>query len=272
MVGDDKVAKEVTVDADGSGEGVQKIVIKKADGSTEEIKSGDGQHKVIVRSVDGGNARFKTEDGNTIIVRKVNGDKTEGGKSVVSGGKHIMMNRVGGEGHHDHMRTNELLRTTLGLLLTAPKGMDVNYTSAGDGDVDGTSCDIVVAEFGGSSYKLFLSKSSSLPVMMTYIGMRMPHVVMFKADAPKSGEAPKDNMNFTRTIKGPADAPAEFSVKFSDYRSVNGVQLPYKWTQTVGGEVDEIFDVTSYEINPVNIAEKFQNQKVMVRMKKPDGQ
>ena len=37
------------------------------------------------------------------------------------------------------------------------------------------------------------------------------------------------------------------------------------------GDAYETFDVTNYEINPANIAEKFQNQKVMVRMKKPDG-
>ena len=64
---------------------------------------------------------------------------------------------------------------------------------------------------------------------------------------------------------------AEFTVKFSDYRTVNGVQLPFKWTQTVGGEPDETFDVTSYEINPANIADKFKNQNVMVRMKKPEN-
>ena len=45
------------------------------------------------------------------------------------------------------------------------------------------------------------------------------------------------------------------------------MQLPYKWTQTVGGEADETFDMTSYEINPANIAEKFQGQKVRMRTK-----
>ena len=62
---------------------------------------------------------------------------------------------------------------------------------------------------------------------------------------------------------------AEFSIKFSDYRAVNGVQLPFKWTQTVGGTTDETFDVTSYDINPANIADKFTNQRVLVRSAKP---
>jgi hypothetical protein len=106
--------------------------------------------------------------------------------------------------------------------------------------------------------------------MMNYTGHRMPNVVKFKAEAPKTGDAAKDTMVFTRSMAG--TGTAEFSVKFADYRTVGGLQLPYKWTQTVGGNLDETFDVTSYEINPANISEKFQNQKVMVRTIKPDKQ
>ena len=142
----------------------------------------------------------------------------------------------------------------------------------GEADVDGTACNIVIAEFGGTAYKIFLSRSSNLPVMMNYTGHQMPNVIKFKAEAPKGGDTPKDTMVFTRTMGVPASATAEYSVKFSDYRSVGGVQLPYKWTQTVGGNADETFDVTSYEINPENIAERFQNQKVMVRTVKADKQ
>ena len=46
---------------------------------------------------------------------------------------------------------------------------------------------------------------------------------------------------------------------------VSGVQLPYRWTTSVGAQTTEVFDVTGYEINPANIAEKFQNPKVLVR-------
>jgi hypothetical protein len=60
--------------------------------------------------------------------------------------------------HHDAMRDNELLRLTLGLLLTAPDGMDVDYTFAGEGDLDGTPVNIVNASFGGSTYKLFIGR------------------------------------------------------------------------------------------------------------------
>lgn len=271
----------------GVGAGAVKVIVKKPDGTVEVINGGDGkigdaakggvivrkmdggdanvEHHVIVRSGDGDTATFKTEDGNTVFMKKADG--TAAGKMM--GGDHVMFNRVGPGGDHDAMRQNELLRTTLGLLLTAPAGMDVNYTYAGDGDADGTSCDVVVAEFGGSAYRLYLSKSSSLPVMMSYKGMPEPQVFTFKTKAPDGAE-PKENMVFTRKVEGGPAGGAETNVKFSDYRTVNGVQLPYKWTQ-ISGDASETFDVTSYEINPANIVAKFQGQKVMVRTAKPDG-
>lgn len=74
------------------------------------------------------------------------------------------------------MKQNELLRLSLALLLTAPEGIDVNYTFAGESDIDGTAVNIVNAEFSGSSYKLFIGKSNNLPVAMSYRGMGAPKV------------------------------------------------------------------------------------------------
>ena len=57
----------------------------------------------------------------------------------------------------------------------------------------------------------------------------------------------------------------EFQVKFSDYRSVGGLQLPFKWTQTVDGKADETVEISNYEINPANITEKFREPKIFIR-------
>jgi hypothetical protein len=150
---------------------------------------------------------------------------------------------------------NELFRTTLALLLTAPQGADVTFIYAGDGDVDGNACDIVEARAGESIVKLYLDKSSHLPRMMSYQGFKR---VMFKIsrDELKNGTTPEARVLANRLEKPEA---AEFQVRFADYRSVNGVLLPHRWTQTIAGNADETFDVTGYEINPANIAEKFQN-------------
>ena len=163
-----------------------------------------------------------------------------------------------------------MLRLALGLLLTAPQGMDVNYTYGGEGDLDGTASNIVIASFGGQSFKLFLDRSSSLPVGMSFKAPKMPRVIHFNKEVQPPADGTKDTMVFRKVDA--SKAMAEFTVRFSDYRAVNGVQLPFKWTQTMGGETDEIFEVTGYELNPANIGDKFQNQQIHWKAKKPDGQ
>ena len=234
--------------ADAAAAGGKRVVIKKMDG-------GNGEVEEIV--TEGKSGEFTTSDGKKIFLKKTDGANVE--DVIVRHGK--------GEGAamHGNHRQNELLRTTLSLLLTAPEGMDVSYTFAGEGDVDGTTCNIINAEFAGSNVKLYLSKSSNFPVMVSFQGHAMPRVMAFKtkADAPAPGA---EKVFFEHKIEAPETG--EVQIRFSDYRSTGGIQLPYKWTTTVAGQTTEVLDVTGYEINPANIAEKFQNQKTFVRTKK----
>lgn len=281
VVGDAKDKMKVTVNADGHGNGAtvsKKIVVKKDDGTVLELTGADadkwiaehpgvaGQKEIILKKVDGSTI----SSGDHVIVRKADGSTgtatftSKDGKTYNIDDKSVF---IAGHGdmaaHHNAMKSNELLRTTLSLLLTAPRGLDVDYTFGGTGDIEGRSCNIVIAAFGGQSFKLFLDSSSNLPVAMSFKGMAMPNIMTFDKHVapPKDGE--KNVMVFKREA-GPADMTDQL-VKFSDYRAVNGVQLPYRWTQT-----DETFEVTSYEINPANIGEKFKDQKIMVRTTKPD--
>ncbi len=258
--------KVIVKRTEGVGPHVEKIIIE---GKNGESTTPDGK-KVIVRTIGGGegkNGEFTTDDGKKIIVRSDDGHEVE--KVIVRGDKAQHMKLAGGAGAaHSGMRQNELLRTTLSLLLTAPEGMDVSYTFVGEGDVEGTSCNIVNAGFGGSNIKLYLSKASSLPVMVSYQGHALPRVMQFRTKAPEGTDVSKDVVMFNHKIDG--GEMAEFNVRFSDYRSVNGVQLPYRWTTAVAGQTSEVFDVTGYQINPANIADRFQNQKVMVRTQNKD--
>ena len=100
-----------------------------------------------------------------------------------------------------------------------------------------------------------------------------------KVPAPADGQAKV--MTFTRNTDGTTDPQGnvmfkrtggpesvDYLVKFSDYRTVNGVQLPFKWTTTAAGSVDETFEVTTYDLNPANISDTFKDDKVMVRSRK----
>ncbi len=232
-----------------NGNGQKKVfVMKKGEGEPMIFKSddatADGKHKFIIKKEGGNMEEFSTADGNKIIVNKE-------------------LRAATGSA----MRHNELFRTAFALLLSAPEGLDVSYTFAGEADVDGNSCNVIVAQTGGETFRLFLDQSTSLPRMMSFQAVK-PMVIRFnKDDAKPTGD--KEAMTFVRHAG--AMEKAEFQVKFSDYRSVGGLQMPFKWTQTVSGQADQIVDITNYEINPSGIADKFQNQspKVMIRTPKP---
>lgn len=246
-------------EAVGGGQGVRKIMVTKTDDGNDEVE------KIIT---DGKDDEFTTSDGKKVIIRRdeglSNGKITTGGDEK---GKRIVLDDEVG-GRREAFRQNELLRTTLSLLLTAPEGMDVTYTFVGESDVDGAPCNIVNVEFAGSNVKLYLSKASNLPVMISYLGHPMPNVMFLRTRGPVTDatDAPKEKTMFDHKIEGPD--LAEVQVRFADYRGVSGVQLPYKWTTSIAGQTSEVFDVTNYEVNPANIAEKFQNQKVLLRTKK----
>ncbi|HMJ09354.1 MAG TPA: hypothetical protein VK468_10140, partial [Pyrinomonadaceae bacterium] len=251
VVRSDKDGNIVTENIEGDGgPGAKTIFIEKGAGETEDI-SGDGQHRIIVR---------KTADGSD-----------PGSAAGAGDGKRIMIRREHAGGDHEAFRQNELLRMTLSLLLSAPQGMDVSYTFGGETDVDGTPCNLVNADFGGSAIQLFLSKATSLPVMMSYTGHAMPMIFKVRTKSPDAG-IPAGDMIFKRVGDGPEGEAAEFQVRFADYRTVGGIQLPFKWTTTTAGPAAEVFDVTAYDLNPANIADKFQKQNVFYRTQKADGQ
>ncbi|HBE81240.1 MAG TPA: hypothetical protein DDW24_00480, partial [Blastocatellia bacterium] len=83
-----------------------------------------------------------------------------------------------------------------------------------------------------------------------------------------NGGESKEDVVFTKRIDVNAET-TDALVKFADFRSTGGVLLPYRWTTTAGGQTTEIFDVTSFEVNPANIADRFSDQKIMIRTSKP---
>ncbi len=237
---------EMNVRVENAGGNAEKIIVKKADGTTEEIKT-EGDGKV-----------FTTSDGNKVIVRRAESGDV---KTVNIEGANKPMILTEDVKLESQPRQNELLGLTLSLLMSAPQGIDVAYTYGGEGNVDSTVCNIVNATFGGETFKIFLDKSSNLPVAMNYTGMKMLKIMTTTA-MPKGAE--KEVKVIVKT--GGEMPTAEFQVKFSDYRNVNGVQLPFRWTTTSADSPVEVLDVTNYEVNPANIVDKFNKQPQQIRM------
>ena len=104
---------------------------------------------------------------------------------------------------------------------------------------------------------------SDLPRMISYSG----HGAVFLRKADEEGMS-KDALI---EMKKEMVQPVERQVRFSDFRSVDGLLLPHRWTESIAGKQSQIFDVTTYEINPENIADKFGNEKVFIRKMKRES-
>jgi hypothetical protein len=239
-------------------------------GDANGEKSGEVRKEVNVVVLEKGagdrvkfNQRIVPNGENGVIVMKkgdgekiMSTDKTADGKlKRIVTDENVDIVRAG------NFHQTEMFRTALALLLTAPPNADVTFIYAGEGDVDGNPCDIVDARNGDSTMKLFLDKSSHLPRMISFQGHK-PLIIRVNKDEAKTETKVR---TFERRLEKPE--MVEFQIRFSDYRAVGGVLLPHRWSQTVGGSADETIDVTNYEINPANIAEKFQNTppKVLIR-------
>jgi hypothetical protein len=268
---------KVVVDGKEGSEDGKKVIVRKIEGAP----GGEGgETRVFVRKKDDGGEWKTKEDTDVKEVTTADGKKftivTKGGDgnatfTTEGGDKMILRDKVVLD--HGAPRDNELFRTTLSLLLTAPEGMEVSYTYAGSTSLDGTNAETVVASFGGSSVKLFFDSSSYLPLGMSYLAHPQPIMIkMRKADDGTAPKEKKDVVVFDRKADGAwTNAGAEHVVRFADYRSVNGLMLPYKWTTSVAGKQSDVFDVASYDLNPANISERFKGEghKVMVRTAKP---
>jgi hypothetical protein len=189
---------------------------------------------------------------------------------------------------------DELSRLLFGLLLKTSPGLNAIYNYAGEGSVDGTAADIVEASSdNGFAVKLYVDKNTHLPLMMSYRANKQVRFVM-KREGAAAGAVEKDvmvfrhilpegekisgdggnrvvirkkdeNGNVTETVKAGEEMPriqleeAEFQVRFSDYRSVNGLMLPHRIAKTVNGEAGETMTIESYQVNAQNLSEKFKD-------------
>ena len=256
-----------TTDVKDSGDGRQVVIVKDGDGKvlTENIKPADGQRKIIIKKDDGTilTEDIKAGDGKTFTFERKSGDEpaswtTEDGKRIVVE-KDVKLAGA--------MRQNELLQTTFALLLSTPDGTDAEYLYAGEGNIDGYPTDVVEVKSAGASFKLHLDKTSHLPRMLSYSAL--PEMKFVKLDKSAERAAPKEDVKvFVRNMKDAKTELVEHQVKFADFRYVGGIQLPHRWTKTVGGNPGETIEISNYEINPVNIADKFKDPKVFIRKSK----
>lgn len=226
------------------------FIVKKGDGDVNWTSS-DGGKKITVRKSDDSTADVKT-----VVTENVSPTKKEW---VTKDGKRIVVENDVKLENISGNRNNEMFRMTMALLGTASENADAAYKFAGEASVDGNACSVILVQTGETSFKLFLDKSTYLPRMISYEDVGFPRFT--KAEKDGSGVNDKKIVEF----KAGNSERVEHRLNFSDFRSVNGLLLPFRWSETVGGMQTQTIDITGYEINPANIAEKFNGEMVFVR-------
>jgi hypothetical protein len=148
-------------------------------------------------------------------------------------------------------------RYMLGLLLTAPESMPVEFSYAGEAEApEGRAHVLDLKAAGGFQARLFLDKKTHFPLLMSYKipdapgSLKLPAVAstiareMYKEMKQAQSEAVAANQN-------------EIQLFFSDYRAVNGVYLPHRLTRAVNGQTIEEWEMEKFVVNPQLKPERF---------------
>jgi hypothetical protein len=207
-----------------------------------------------------------------INTRALNGEHAWSGSSG-GGGMVFRMSGPGGqqlspeqmEAAQRRIYQAEFTRYVLAMTLAAPSSLALEYKYAGESDVEGEQADVIdVTGPDNFSVRLFFDKKKHLPLLLSYRG---PKPRVFTMSRPAGGAAPRaEDVKKARDEaeqKLHAEAPAapeeaDFFIRLSDHKKVDGLMLPFKLTFLTDSEVSEEFEISKYQVNPQFKADKFE--------------
>jgi len=213
-----------------------------------------------------------------INTRGLNGEKAWNSSSGGGMGHGGMVIRMAGPGSNGQQASpeqmeamfrrvygSEFSRLLLATLLTPSPSLAVQYTYAGETEVEDTKAEAIdVVGPDNFSVRLYFDKQTHLPLLLSYRGRKPRIMTAFArpADGVKTEDAVKKAREEAEK-KATADASAkpeevDFFIRMTEYKKVNGVLLPHKLTFLTEQEVSEQFDVAKYQVNPTFKADKFQ--------------
>jgi hypothetical protein len=207
----------------------------------------------------------------------------QGGGMIMMGG--AMMGGPNAPNAAPRIRA-DLLRTVIGILPGSDALEGVTYSYVGTAQSkDGGEADILAVKAEGLDAKLFIDKKTHLPLMVTFQGPDTSRMrQMFQgpggpggpgAPPPPGGGAaqggpPGGNPNETPEERQKRMEEArkrfeslpqvEHQLYYADYKKVDGVLLPHRFTRSVNGNPAEELEIKKYKINPKIDLNDFQKK------------
>ncbi|MCM2257271.1 MAG: hypothetical protein NDJ94_16635 [Vicinamibacteria bacterium] len=184
------------------------------------------------------------------------------GSAQASGGGHVMFVRTGSDRPGDEERTRKRVATDharflLATLATAPAGTSLRFAYAGQAEApDGKAHVIDVSGPDDLALRLFVDQATSRPLMMSFKEVR-PQMVVRRMGP---GEAPPAQPPAEATAAAPIPEPVEVQLALGEWKAVDGVQLPHRFTKQVGGEVVEEWEITKVKLNPALKPDHFKKR------------
>lgn len=207
--------------------------------------------------------------------RALNGSESWSGGGPGGNGGMMFMSRDGSKPTKEQLEKMEreqaqrfraeYARYVLALLLSSPSGYGLEFNYAGEAVADDGRADVIDATGPeGFAARLFLDKESHLPLMLTY---RAPKPRVFTAmmrstdDKKKQEDIVKEaREKAAQDLATAKPEEVEMQLRFTDYRKTGGLMLPHRITQGPDGEVNEEWEIKTYEFNPQFKADKFQKK------------
>jgi hypothetical protein len=168
----------------------------------------------------------------------------------------------------------DLLRYMIGIFPGSDAMAGLTYSYVGTAQSNDGEADVLAVKGEGMDAKLFVDKKTHLPLMVTYMGRDLSRLRQQRPpqDAPSGDPAESAEARQKRLQeegakrreemrKAMENAPlVENQLFYADYKKVDGVMLPHRFTRAVNGNAAEEVDIKKYKINPKIDLNDFQKK------------
>lgn len=148
----------------------------------------------------------------------------------------------------------DMTRLVLGLLLTSPASMPLEYAYVGEAEADDGKADVIDAK-GPAAFaaRMFFDQKSHRPLMLQYRGVApqvriQTQTMQGPPDTARARERADQMAHDAATV--PPPQVVDIALYFDDYKNVDGVQLPFHISRSIDGKPTEEMTFKAIKLNP----------------------